>query len=216
MKVTFICPIYNTFPEIVGSCINQTYRNWELLLIHDGPNSTNLRQLIDVIGDERIKYIETEQRGGLWGHPIRKMALENIDALSPDADYIVITNDDNHHVPLYLEYLLSGFTNPSIIATYCSHFVQGYKSPQQITIFKYGQPSCNNLKWMDYRYGVCQTQLALGYIDVGCVMVKKSIAVESGWSNMEHSSDWDYFKRIIDKYGEKVWNRIFGTLLVHN
>lgn len=192
-KVTFVCPIYNTFPEIVSSCINQTHENWELLLIHDGPNSTNLKQLIDVIGDKRIKYIETEERKQLWGHPVRKFALSNIDILSPGAEYIVITNDDNHHVPVYVEWMLKGFTNPSIIATYCSSMIHSY------------------INW-----GIIPCRLEKGYIDCAGVLMKKEIAVESGWEDFTHSSDWTYFKRVIDKYGENAWNKVNGCLITHN
>lgn len=215
-KVTFICPIYNTFPEIVGSVINQTHNNWELLLIHDGPNSTNLRKLIDVIGDKRINYIETEERKQLWGHPLRKWALSNLDNLSPNTDYVVITNADNHHTPEYCNYLLKGFEDSNIVATYCSQFVQSYKSPQQVTILDYGQTVANNLKWVDYKYGIMQTILKLGYIDCACTMIKKDMAVESGWDDFTHSSDWSYFKRIIDKYGEDTWKKVYGTLVIHN
>src|SRR5687768_14753831 len=123
-KITIICPVYNTFPEIIGAVINQTHTNWTLLLIHDGPNSTNLQALVNLVNDKRIIYIETPERKNQWGHPIRKWALENIDALSPDTDYIVVTNPDNHIVPHYLEYLLKGFTE-EVIATYCSQFVHG-------------------------------------------------------------------------------------------
>jgi hypothetical protein len=60
-KIVFIATIYNSYPEIVGSLINQTYKNWELLLIHDGKNETGLSKIIDSIGDSRIKFIEAEE-----------------------------------------------------------------------------------------------------------------------------------------------------------
>lgn len=200
-KITFICPIYNTFPEIVSSCINQTHKNWELLLIHDGPNSTNLKQLIDIIGDNRIKFIETEERKQLWGHPIRKWALENIDILSPNTEYVVITNGDNFHVPHFCEYLLKGFDKPNTLATYCSKMVHSYLIPQPDGI---------------YNYGIIETKLELGYIDCAGVLMKKEIAIERGWKDFTHSSDWTHFKRVIDKYGVKAWNRVNGCLLTHN
>ena len=196
--------------------INQTYTNWCLLLIHDGPNSTNLQTLVNVINEPRIKYIETSERKNEWGHPIRKWALENIDELSPNTQYIVITNPDNHFVPHYLEYLLRGFSN-NIIATYSGQFIHAYDSPQKTDIIEYKDIVYpNKITWEAYKYGIIDTRLRLGYIDCCCAMIKKEVAVESGWEDMSHSSDWSYFERIISKYGENRWCKVKGCLAIHN
>lgn len=200
-KVTIICPVHNRFPQVLGSFINQTHTNWELLLIHDGPNSTNLRQLVDEINDRRIKYIETPAKWGNWGHPIRKWALKNMNELSPDAKYIVITNDDNCHFPHYLEYLLQGFEDSEKVASYCSKFVHAYMSPQADG---------------DYKYGVIETKLQLGYIDCSCVMVRKEVACDIGWTDMGYSSDWEFFSKIIARHGKNKWSCIKGCLVSHN
>ncbi len=215
-KITFICPIFNTFPEIVGSLINQTYKNWELLLIHDGPNSTGLRKVIDVIGDKRIKFIETEERKQQWGHPLRNWALQNIDTLAPNTSYICIGNADNHIVPHFSEFMLGGFENPYILAVFCSQFIHSYDSSQKVTILENNQRSCGNINWEIYKYGIIDTRLQLGYIDSNCVVMRKDIAVESGWEDFSHSSDFTFFKRVIDKYGIDRWKSVRGTLLVHN
>lgn len=215
-KVTFICPIYNTFPEIIGSMINQTHKNWCLLLIHDGPNSTNLKKLVDCIGDERIRFIETAERKGLWGHPIRKIAIDGIDELSPGTDYIVVTNPDNHHTPHYIEYLVAGFKKRSVVATYCSLFVHAYESWQKTTIIENMTKKVDNLNWEVYKYGIIDTRLKLGYLDSGCVMVRKDIAKEIGWNSLNHEADWDFFNEIINKYGSDKWQLVRGALFIHN
>lgn len=190
-KVTFICPIYNSYPQIISSLILQTHANWELILIHDGPNETGLK---DLINDSRIKYIETETRGGNWGHHLRKYCLENLDTLSPHADYVVITNADNYHVPVYTEYLLRGLqNNPNAVAAYCSDMVHSYKAWQ-----------------------VIPCSLKLGFIDCAGVMIKKRIACEAGWRDIQHSSDWTYFNDIIQKHGADKWVKVPGCLLIHN
>ncbi len=191
-KVAFICPVYQSYPQIISSLILQTHTDWELILIHDGPNTTGLKSLIN---DPRIKYIETPKRAGNWGHSLRAWALENIDTLSSDADFVVITNADNYHAPVYIEYMLIGFTNnPSSVATYCSDMVHSYKAWQ-----------------------VIPCSLKLGYIDCACVMVRKDVAKEIGWRDVtNHSSDWTYFNDIIKKYGADKWTKVRGCLLIHN
>jgi len=217
-KVTFICPVYNTYPEIVSSLINQTHKNWKLLLIHDGKNETGLKKIISTIGDERITYIEFAERKGYWGHFYRQCGLKNMDIISPNTDYVVITNADNHHVPTYIETLLTGFKeNPNAVATYCSKMVHSYLAPQQTTVLNYGQVSADNLKWDNYKYGVIDCKLQLGYIDCAGVMIKKSAACSVGWRDIKsHSSDWTYFDDIIKKYGASKWIKVSGCLLIHN
>jgi len=217
-KVTFICPVYNTYPEIISSLINQTYKNWKLLLIHDGKNETNLKETISSLKDERISYIEFVERKGDWGHFYRQWGLKNMDKISPNTKYVVITNADNYHVPTYIESLLSGFKeNPEAIATYCSKMVHSYLSPQQVTVLNYGQSIANNLKWEDYKYGIIDCKLELGYIDCAGAMIEKNAACNVGWRDIKsHSSDWTYFEDIIKKYGADKWVKVQGCLLIHN
>jgi len=202
-KVTFICPIYNRYPQIISSLINQTHENWELILCHDGINTTNLRRVINAIDDERITYIEHPVRLGNYGHPLRKFYLNEIKEgrIAQNTDYIVISNDDNFYSPIALEEALKVFKlNPSAIATYFSQFVHGYMS---------NQPDGT------YRFGIMNTKLQLGFVDCGGVVLKKDIACEIGWNDMSHSSDWTFFKSIIDRFGAKSFKEVKGCHFVH-
>ena len=67
--VTIAIPIYNAekyIRDAIQSCINQTYQNWELLLMCDGStdNSTIIAKEI-ANGDSRIKIIDDGQNRGL-------------------------------------------------------------------------------------------------------------------------------------------------------
>ena len=201
-KVTVICPIYQSFPQIISSLICQTHKNWSLILIHDGQNSTGLAKIVENYNDSRVFYIETPERKHNWGHHLRKWALNEIKEgkLVPDTDYIVITNPDNYYIPTFMEEMVKGFTSDKV-ATYCSSFVHGYTS---------NQPDGT------YRFGVLQTKLELGWLDCGGAMVKKDVACDIGWESMEIYSDWEYFKKIITKYGKDKWAKVLGCLFVHN
>lgn len=193
-KITFICLIYNSYPQIISSLICQSYKNWELVLIHDGPNSTGLKEMIT---DERIKYIETEERVGNWGHALRQWALNEVkeNRMAADSDYIVITNADNYHVPEYCQYMLDGFINkPAAVAVYCSAMVHSY-----------------------VHWNIIHCTPKLGFIDCAGVMVRKEVAADVGWRDIvDPSSDWTYFEDIIKKYGLPNFVPVKGCLLVHN
>jgi len=189
-KVTVICPIYNSYPSIISSMISQTHQNWELLLIHDGKNETNLKDIIEGIGEARVKYSETLNRSANWGHKIRS---EEIQKLSNDG-YVLITNADNYHVPTYLEKMIEGFSSDRVKATYCSKMVHSY------------------IGW-----GVIDCRLQRGYIDCAGVLIRNEVAKRVGWKDIEsHSADWFFFNDIAKMYGESSFKKVEGCLLIHN
>lgn len=195
-KVTFICLIYNSYPEILSSLINQTHRNWELILIHDGPETMAISKIIEAANDPRIQYIQTKERKGSWGHHWRQWALNELkeNRLSKESDYICITNADNHLVPVFCEYFIKGFSKPNTVAVYCSQMVHSY------------------IAW-----GIISCRLRQGYIDCSGVMIRRDVACEVGWNDtVSHSSDWLFFQDIINKYGSHRFNMVPGVLLIHN
>lgn len=195
-KVTFICLIYNSYPEILSSLINQTHQNWELILIHDGPETMRISKIIKAANDPRIQYIQRPERLGNWGHAHRQWALNELKEgrLSMDSDYICITNADNHLVPAFCEYFIKGFSKPNIVAVYCSQMVHSY------------------LSW-----GIIKCKLERGYIDCSGIMVRRDVACAVGWNDIiTHSSDWGYINDIIARYGSRNINTVQGTLLIHN
>lgn len=65
LKVTVVIPIYNGMPylkETVESIINQTYSNFELLLINDGSTDES-EEYIRSLTDDRIRYFKQENIG---------------------------------------------------------------------------------------------------------------------------------------------------------
>lgn len=188
-KVTFICTIFNTYPQIISSLILQTHKNWELILIHDGPTDNHgIRE--QARQDSRIKYIETKERVGNWGHALRQWALNEFDL----GDYTMITNADNYYVPVFIEYMLKGFKSHTAVATYCDTMTHSYKA-----------------------WEVIPCKLERGYLDAGGVLVKSNIAKEIGWQNtLEHSADWLYFSEIAAKYSWSNFIPVKGNLFVHN
>lgn len=112
--VSFICPIYDKYPQIISSLLCQTYENWRLYLIHDGPEP------IDLPDDPRIIYERIERNGNDYGHSIRKAWLQKI-----RSEYVVITNPDNYYMPPFIKLSLAAFT-PNAVAVYCNRIVHSY------------------------------------------------------------------------------------------
>ena len=187
--VTIICPIYKSFPAVITSLIMQTFTNWKLILIHDGPGTGEVESFIRAVNDDRIEYVETEQHYGNWGHAIRSEYINKV-----KSEFLVITNPDNQYVPVFLEWMLKPFTlSPGLVATYCSQMVHSYRA-----------------------WATQQCALARGHIDCGGVILRTKEAQEVGWKSLDHSADWIFFNEIIQRYGAKKWAPVKGTLFVHN
>lgn len=205
-KVIVIAPAFVRYPVIVPSMLEQTYPNWELHLVHDGPAPTGYK----FCDDERIIFTETPSRRKEYGHPIRIEWLHKIRSGKISGDYVVITNEDNYHVPVYLDKLVAPLAaDPSIAGTYCSMMVHNYKG-EDGTIPKNGDHFTDG-------YGVIDTSPRLGYMDCAAALIRAEIAGRAGWPSTRHSSDWDYLNRIAQNVGGwHKFKKVFGALLVHN
>ncbi len=70
-KFSIVVPLYKTplsyFNEMVSSILNQSYSNWELLLVNASPDDVDLKQAIEKIkvGESRIKEVVLEKNEGI-------------------------------------------------------------------------------------------------------------------------------------------------------
>lgn len=69
MKVSVLIPVYNTKEEYlrlsIESILNQTYKNYELLILNDCSSDENIEKVIKSYKDKRIKYYTNEKNLGI-------------------------------------------------------------------------------------------------------------------------------------------------------
>jgi hypothetical protein len=80
---------------------NQIFTNFEVILLHDGPRTTNVVDELD-LGETslNITYLSTHERFNLWGHPQRHLGVQ-----LAKGDYIIHFNCDNYLEPFALDLL---------------------------------------------------------------------------------------------------------------
>jgi glycosyltransferase involved in cell wall biosynthesis len=83
----------------LGSLAAQTLRNFEVLLLHDGPLSRPLPDLAK-LGLPALRFSTSAQRHNDWGHSLRDAGIRQA-----HGDYIVHFNPDNVLYPNALEVL---------------------------------------------------------------------------------------------------------------
>ncbi|MDO4168369.1 MAG: glycosyltransferase family 2 protein [Lachnospiraceae bacterium] len=98
--ISIVLPIYNGekyMRESIDSVINQTYQNWELLILDDcsSDNTSNIAQEY-VKRDKRISYYRNEKNLRLPRNLNKGFSLAH-------GDYLTWTSDDNRYKPTALE-----------------------------------------------------------------------------------------------------------------
>lgn len=170
------------------SMVHQRYRNWELVVVTDGPNSLAKLVVASAKLDygDKFKFVETETPLGRWGHPYRQ---EGIDVAT--GEIIGLQNDDNYLTPCYLE----AMTNP----------------------IAWGQTNLTMCRML-HRYagwGVVAGEPVVGSADVGNWLATRELIDAEPWRGVDFTSDGQYVV-ILSKATKLPIVKIDRPLLVKN
>ena len=167
--IEIICVAYErpvAMRGLIDSFISQTNPDWELNIIYDGPVPWSIYDVMALYRtDPRIKFENSLTRTQNFGHLNRKMMLEKMDF--HEDDFLLMTNDDNYYVPVFVEYMLRE-CDPDVGFVYCdsvhSHF----------------------------EYNLHKTKIKEHHIDIGSFIVRAGEAKSTGFNNVTFSADGVY------------------------
>ena len=113
MKISVIIPTYNRplyLKETIGSVINQTCKDWEIILVNDG--GIDVMEVVRYYNDPRIKYFNRKKNRG-------KAACLNFAIKKSRGYYIAYIDDDDIWYSDHLETLSTALDrNPDIGVAY--------------------------------------------------------------------------------------------------
>lgn len=173
----------------------QTNPYWKLFVVHDGPASKETKLVMShYINEARIHFIETQTISGVYGHPNRKMMLGHLP--NNHTDFVMMTNDDNYYVPVFVEYMLRG----------CGSMAK-----------KIGMVYCDTVHSY-LKYEVMITQVKENYIDMGSFIVRMDVAKKIGFNQMHLSADGAFAVKCAELCARMRLNivHIKKPLFVHN
>lgn len=171
----------NKMKQGVQSILNQTFNDYELLIIHDGPRSKDFE--IDLPSHGRL--LETEKFYGIydlekfyggygWGHHSRDLGLK-----VSQGEYIIHFNIDNILYPHALQTISDKID----------------KTGSEVIVFASKHEKFD----VQYFSGIPPV---MGKIDLlQCVASKKAWDSIGGWHRYDHSADGFLFEEMIDRYG---------------
>jgi hypothetical protein len=158
-----IAPAYQYYPILLPSLLAQTNPDWSCHILHDGPNQ-EYEQWVAGLHDDRIHLTCTEERRGLWGHPLRQLAL----ACEIDSEYLVVSNADNYYTPNWADSMLRAVRGQD-----CGH--------------------CDMLH-SHHKWRPMVAEIAYCKIDCGAFMVRTTTAQAVGWPWTDKDSDWTFIE----------------------
>lgn len=174
----------NRMKQGIDSLAKQTFEDFELLIIHDGPRTGSYDNELDEV-PKNTKFIHTDQHYGIygleefyagygWGHHSRDLGLKQA-----AGDYILHFNIDNILYPDALQKISDKIdkTNADIIVFACKH--------EKFDI--------------QYFSGIPPV---MGKVDLlQCVASKKAWGSIGGWYRYDHSADGYLFQEMVARYG---------------
>lgn len=99
-RVSVLTPIYNTNPthlrEMIESILNQTFTDFEFLILNDSPENQEIEKIVKSYSDARIKYIKNAQNMGISASRNKLLDMSR-------GEYVAIFDHDDISVPTRLE-----------------------------------------------------------------------------------------------------------------
>jgi hypothetical protein len=176
---------------LIDCFLVQTNPNWELTIVHDGVASPEVWKTVSLYDDSRINFQESPERYGQYGHPNRKIFLEQ---LNPTKDeFVLLTNDDNMLVPVFIEEVLKRCVNNTGMIYWDavhSHF----------------------------QYNVLKSTIKVDRIDISSFVVRADVAKAVGFNNFAFNGDGYYAEECANAcrhLGLRI-DYIPKPLLIHN
>lgn len=194
MKLHVICVAYERpvhLRGLIASFLLQTNPNWELNIIHDGKASQSVRDAISLYNDDRIRFFESEQRNQCYGHPNRKMMLQKLKGVAED--FLLMTNDDNYYVPVFVEYMLAQ----------CNHTI--------------GMVYCDTIH-SHFGYGYLHTLIKVNNIDMGSFIVNLYLAQNNGFNHVIWTADGLFAEECAERCKKQGLRIVYipKPLFIHN
>lgn len=211
-QVSIIMPTYNRaklIGESIQSIINQTYQNWQLIIVDDGSEDDTDRVVFD-FKENRIEFIKTK-RTGIGGR------LKNIGLQKATGELIAFLDSDDLWHPTKLEKQVHALMQyPD--AGFC--LVGGYNFKTINVPIDFFYKTRTGLKYGDVYLDFFKSEVSA--FTQALMLRKESLAVVNAFKEQKMFSDADFlitlamnFKAVI-VYEPLVFRRIHNTNWIDN
>jgi len=182
-KISIIIPTYNRsnlLTTTIDSVLNQTYKDFELIIIDDG-STDNTKQIVENLKqkDNRIIYEYQNNSGG-------PASPKNTGIKIAKGEYIAFLDDDDEWFPEKLEKQIKIFEeNEDIAIVSCDSVVVSDKNETKVKTSKIDNYNLNKL--------LIKNSIFTGTVFIKASSIKKKLFDK----NLNFLEDWDMWIRIL-------------------
>jgi glycosyltransferase involved in cell wall biosynthesis len=194
-RVSVVIPTYNRanlIGESIRSVLDQTYRDFELIIVDDG-SADNTKEVIESIKDPRIRYIYQENRG--------VSAALNAGIKISTGEFYAGLGSDDLWLPQNLELKVERLDSRPDIALVCSDaYIFDDQTGDIIARFWHSYDSSFNLE--EAMKNPFRQMLSWGCFIAGqASVVRRYVFDEVGYFDESLPiEDWDMFVRIVQRF----------------
>lgn len=184
MKFSIITPTYKRADKLiraVNSLRNQTYTDWEMIIVNDSPTENDYLPFEQSISDSRIRYIKNEKNEGV--NYSRNRALDEV---SIHSDWIIFLDDDDYLAPDCLETFCDLIRWKGNVNWFITN--RAYKDGTPITDF----PKSD--KWYSYAWDYLISKKCKG--DATHSIKTKEIINIRFLKNIKQAEEWFFFYQL--------------------
>jgi len=188
MLVDFIIPTYNRIDLLkctLSSLVAQYNIDWAANVVIDDVNNDDIISMINQFNDARIRYTFLDRRYNDLGHTPREIGKQ-----MSDAEYIIMTGDDNYYTPNFVDELQKASeSKPGLIYW--------------------------NMVHSHYNYQSFNCTLGNNQIDMGAFATRNDIAkqIELG---KRYDADGYFIMEYLQRFPQETNLKIEKILFVHN
>lgn len=186
--ISVIIPYFNnqdSIEETLNSVLNQTYKNFEIIIINDGSENVAVDFLNSIQNTYKFNLITQKNSG--------PSSARNNGALNANGEYLLFLDADDTIHKTYLQKCLDCFTrnsNLQLVNSKAMFFGARYESWQlpELELLSFLRNNC---------------------IHISC-LIKKEVFVNLGMfdTNISYAEDWELWLRFIKTYGTDCYYRI--------
>ncbi len=186
--VTVIMPVYNAAPFLsiaIESILNQTYKNFELLIINDGSTDDSL-QIIKSFSDQRIKLINNDVNIGIIKTRNKGISLSS-------GKYIAMMDADDISLPTRLEKQVNFLEENINVTALATKLIQ------------INEKGIETGYWPEDFKTTTSTQIKQTLPIINCIgqptiMMRANIVKAIGYKNaFAHNEDWGLWLQLISE-----------------
>lgn len=131
MHFSIITPTFKRAEHLiraVSSVQNQTYKDWEMVIVNDSPDDTKYEKFESSINDPRIRYLKNSKNEGV--NFTRNRAL---DSISIHSDWVIFLDDDDYLAPDALATFAELIRSKGAVSWFITN--RAYKNGNPVTEF---------------------------------------------------------------------------------